>query len=171
MKILFITVLINLFFSTKLFAETTIHITNGEWEPYLSQYSFEYGIDSHVVSEAFKLEGIKVVWGFFPWKRSYQQAKHGEKWDASCCWWPTNKTTDSFHLSDIIRKTSFVFFHLKSYKFDWESINDLREIIIGGTLGYDYGEEFMEAVKVEKLKVEYVYRDEINFKKLLAGRI
>lgn len=30
----------------------TIHITNGEWEPYLSEYSYEYGIASHIVTEA-----------------------------------------------------------------------------------------------------------------------
>lgn len=51
-------------FSTT-YAATTIRITNGEWEPFLSEYSYEYGLYSHIVSEAFKLEDIEVEWGFF----------------------------------------------------------------------------------------------------------
>ena len=99
-------------YSDSLFAEKTIRITNGEWEPYLSEYSYEYGLASHIVSEAFKLEGIKVVWGFRPWVRAYDDAKKGEHWDASAVWWPTQDAKESFLISDPVINTSFVFFHL-----------------------------------------------------------
>lgn len=56
-------------------AQETIRITNGEWEPFLSQHSPHYGINSHIVSEAFRLEGIQVKWGFFPWKRAFIEAR------------------------------------------------------------------------------------------------
>ncbi len=149
----------------------TIRITNGEWEPFLSKYSYQYGLDSHIVTEAFKLEGIDIEWGFFPWKRAYQNAKLGGKWHASCCWWPSAETKNDFFISEIITKTSFVFFHLKSYNFDWNSIQDLKGMKIGGTLQYDYGKEYMDAIAAKKLDVEYVTKDEFNYKKLLAGRI
>ncbi len=72
MKKRFIVIVISLlFFSPVLSAETSIRITNGEWEPFMSEYSAHYGINSHVVSESFRLEGINVVWKFFPWKRAY----------------------------------------------------------------------------------------------------
>ena len=111
-------------------AQETIRITNGEWEPFLSEYSYGYGLDSHIVSEAFKLEGITVKWEFFPWTRAYQQAKDGIDWDASCCWWPAQETKDAFLLSDVVSKTSFVFFHLKSTQFDWASFDDLKDLNI-----------------------------------------
>jgi len=157
-------------FTAELFAET-IRITNGEWAPFLSKDSYEYGFGSHIVTEAFKLEGVTVEWGFFPWQRAYQNAKDGESWDASCCWWPDDKTKTEFTVSDPITKTSFVFFHLKSYNFDWNSIQDLKGIKIGGTSEYNYGDEFMGALNAKALDVEFAIKDEFNFKKLLASRI
>jgi len=156
--------------TTELFAET-IRITNGEWEPFLSKYSFQYGLDSHIVTEAFKLEGIEVVWGFFPWQRASENAKDAVDWDASCCWWPDDLTKKEFYVSDEITQTSFVFFHLKSYNFHWNSLKDLHGMKIGGTSKYDYGKEFMEALSAKTLDVEFTSKDEFNFKKLLAGRI
>jgi len=155
---------------TDLSAET-IRITNGEWEPHLSKYSYQYGFDSHVVTEAFKLEGVTVEWGFFPWQRAYQHAKSGKHWDASCCWWPDEETKKEFLVSDAITKTSFVFFHLKSYNFHWNSLEDLKGLKIGGTSKYNYGEKFMDAIAAKTLDIEYTSKDEFNYKKLLAGRI
>jgi len=170
MKFLLITLIGLLVFTTDLFAET-IRITSGEWEPFLSEYSYQYGIDPHIVTEAYKLEGITVEWGFFPWPRAYQNAKDEKSWDASCCWWPDDETKREFLISDAITKTSFVFFHLKSFNFQWSSLLDLKGIKIGGTSNYDYGEEFMRAITTKKLDVEFATKDEFNFKKLLAGRI
>ena len=161
---------ISLLFSSVLFAETTIRITNGEWEPFMSQYSFHYGINSHIVSESFKLDGINVVWGFYPWKRAYELAKKGT-WDASATWWPSDETRRSFLISDPVSNTSFVFFHLKSKKFDWHSFDDLKGLHIGGTIEYDYGKDFMAAKAAKKIYVGLVPKDEQNYKKLLAGRI
>jgi polar amino acid transport system substrate-binding protein len=163
--------LVVLLFSPALMAETTIRITNGEWEPYLSEYSYKYGLASHIVTEAFKLEGITVKWGFFPWKRAYLEAQKGENWDASAVWWPTEERKESFFLSDALVKTSYVFFHLKSRKFEWKSVEDLKGLKIGTTLGYDYGKELMTAMKDRKISFQEVSSDEKNFDKLLLGRI
>ncbi len=159
-----------LIFTSNLLAET-IRITNGEWEPFLSNYSYQYGLDSHIVTEAFKLEGITVEWGFFPWQRAYQHARDRQEWDASCCWWPDDDTKKEFLVSDTITKTSFVFFHLKSYKFHWNSIQDLKGLKIGGTTKYYYGKEFMHAIATKTVDVEITSKDEFNYKKLLAGQI
>ncbi len=167
-----ILVSIVLFFSlfVSLFAET-IRITNGEWEPFMSEYSVHYGINSHIVSEAFNLEGIQIIWGFFPWKRAYVLAKQGKKWDASATWWPAKETKESFLICHPVSITSFVFFHRKDYKFDWDTIEDLEGLRIGGTLEYDYGEEFMVAMKEKRIKVQLVSTDEFNYKKIILNRI
>lgn len=163
--------LVSLFiFSCVTHGQDSIRITNGEWEPFMSEYSAHYGVNSHVVSEAFKLEGIVVEWGFYPWVRAYAVTKSGT-WDASASWWPAEETKQSFLLSDAISQTSFVFFHLKSYDFNWEKLNDLKNLRIGGTFEYDYGEAFMAASKNGHLKMDYTATDEQNYKKLLRGRI
>ncbi|MCP4020613.1 MAG: amino acid ABC transporter substrate-binding protein [Desulfobacteraceae bacterium] len=170
MKKFIFSLVILLLFQIVSFAETIINITNGEWEPYLSEYSYKYGFASHIVSEAFEFEGIKVEWGFFPWKRSYVLAKSG-KWDASAVWWPSNKAKVDFLVSVPVVYTSFVFYHLKSHTFQWESIKNLKGLRIGFTRGYHYGKEFMTAVENGEIDVEVMTTDEQNFKRLLLGQI
>jgi polar amino acid transport system substrate-binding protein len=157
--------LLVLFFSPALMAETTIRITNGEWEPYNSEYSYQYGLASHIISEAFKLEGITIKWGFFPWKRAYLEAQKGEEWDASAGWLPIEETKEIFLVSKPILNSSYVFFHLKSHKSEWESFEDLKGLKIGLTLGYSYKKDF------EMLSFEEASSDQLNYLKLLKGRI
>ena len=170
MRALLGTFLVLSIFTTNLFAET-IRITNGEWEPFLSKYTYQYGFSSHIVTEAFKLEGITVEWGFFPWQRAYQNAKSSSDWDASCCWWPDKAVEQDFLFSDTITETSLVFFHLKSFNFQWNSLQDLKGIKIGGTLNYDYGKKITDAISAKTLEIDFALKDEFNYKKLLAGRI
>ncbi len=148
-----------------------IRITNGEWEPFLSNYSHEYGLASHIVSEAFRVEGIEVEWGFYPWKRSYVLAEKGTDWDASAVWWPSDDAREKFLLSDPVVGTSFVFFHHKDKKFDWDSMDDLKGLKVGTTRGYDYGPDFTAALKNEIFKAREVTRDELNLKMIVKGRI
>jgi polar amino acid transport system substrate-binding protein len=168
---LILSTLVVLLFSPALMAETTIRITNGEWEPYHSEYSYEYGFASHVISEAFKLEGINIKWGFFPWKRAILLAKVGEEWDANAAWWASDDTKNSFYIGDTIYTTSFVFFHLKSRKFEWKSFEDLKKLRMGATLGYIYGKELMTAMKDRQIAFQEAPTDEQNYIKLLKDRI
>jgi polar amino acid transport system substrate-binding protein len=154
-----------------LFAETTICITNGEWEPYLSQYSYKYGLASQIVSEAFRLEDINIEWGFYPWARAYQNAKQGIEWYASAVWCASEDAKKDFLLSEPMVKTSNVYFHLKINKFDWKTVEDLKGLRIGITRGYDYRLESMTALKLKKIETSVVTSDEQNFGMLLLGCI
>ncbi|ETR66216.1 MAG: hypothetical protein OMM_13090 [Candidatus Magnetoglobus multicellularis str. Araruama] len=95
MRIVILSVVLILSTLTVSNACTTIRITNGEWEPYLSEYSYEFGLVSHIITETFKQEGISIEWGFFPWKRSLEVARSG-LWDASAAWMPTKKEKKIF---------------------------------------------------------------------------
>ncbi len=171
MKRIALVMLIFISFSTSSFAGKTIHITNGEWEPYLSEYVPHYGLYSHIVSEAFKLEGITVKWGFFEWVRALKIAESGKDWDASAVWWPSEENKKKFYISETVGTTSFVFFHLKSKQFNWNSIEDLKGMKVGGTKEYNYGNEFADAAKNKVFKLELVLNDELNFKKVFHGRV
>lgn len=149
--------------------EKVIRITNGEWPPYLSEHLKHYGVVSRIVKEAFALEGVKVEYGFFPWKRSLTFAETGE-WDGSAVWLKSPDREKMFYFSDPVVQSSYVFFHLKNFQFDWKTVDDLKNILIGGTLGYDYGEEFMKAEKEHRIMVDRASSDETNFNKLLHNR-
>ena len=170
MKKIILIILLFISTSASVFAEETISLTNGEWPPWLSKDLKHYGLVSHIVTEAFALEGVKVEYGFFPWKRAYKIAERGE-WDGSVIWSKTPEREERFYYTDPVLYGTMVFFHLKSYEFDWDTIEDLKGIKIGATLEYTYGKEFDNGAKIGVIKVDYLATDEQNLKKLLTSRI
>lgn len=150
--------------------QETIRLASGEWSPYQSKKLKYYGVASRIVTEAFAMGDIRVEYGYFPWKRSYKNAEKG-KWDGTFLWFDTVERRKKFYVSDPIINIQYVFFYLKTYPFDWTTIDDLKEIKIGGTLEYNYGDMFQNAEKTKKINVHRIATDEQNFKKLLKGRI
>lgn len=150
-------------------SEEVIRLTSGEWTPYLSENLKQYGFISHIVTEAFALEGIKVEYIFLPWKRSYQDALLGE-YDGSVIWSRNPERENDFYFSDVVFEGQSVFFHLKEYAFDWNSRDDLVGEHVGGTLGYKYA--LLEALeKNDKIKLYRVATDKQSFSMLLHKRI
>ena len=162
--------LILLIIPSLLYSQETVRITNGEWPPFFSEELKHGGVTSHIVSEAFALEGINVRYGWFPWARALANAKTGD-WDASIGWGKTPESEKDFILSDPILEGKIVFFHLKDYSLDWETLDDLKGIKIGAVIGYNYSVEFIEAERAGEITVERIGSEEQNFRKLLSGRI
>jgi len=156
--------------ATNGFAEKNMRIATGEWDPYISKDLKYFGIVGRIVTEAFKLEGVNVEYGFFPWARAMDLTKSGE-WDGSAVWVYNTERAKDFLFSDTVIAGKAVYFKLKSYPFDWETIDDLKGIHIGATIEYSYGKIFDSADKSGKIIVQRAPSDVINFKKLLAGRI
>ncbi|MCJ7433476.1 MAG: transporter substrate-binding domain-containing protein [Anaerolineales bacterium] len=149
----------------------SIRLTSGEWPPFTSENLPHFGLASRIVTEAFALKGITVEYGYFPWARSLKLAQDGE-WDGSLVWHKSPEREQDFYFSDPAVVTGQnVFFHLKSYDFDWKEMKDLAGLNIGATIDYDYGEAFMQAEKAGEINVDRVPTDEQNFKKMLLGRI
>ena len=154
------------------FAEKTINITTGEWAPWTSKSMKHEGFTSHVISEAFKLEGYQVNFTFYPWKRVYEAAKSGDRFQASSWWYTSEERATEFYYSEPLLIDSMVFFHLKDNAVhDWSSLDELKDKRIGATAGYTYTPEFWDAAKSGSLDIEEASSDELNFKKLLKGRI
>lgn len=152
-------------------AEETIRLTNGEWQPYVSEHAPHYGFASHIVSEAFALVGVRVEYGFFPWKRALESAKKGQ-WDGGVGFWDSEERRKYFYFpEEPIAPSEMAFFHLKTTKFDWNSVEDMKGLKIGGTLEYFYGKELDDAEKAGLIHIERVGSDELSLKKLLKGRI
>jgi len=154
----------------KAFAQEIIRIATGEYPPYYSRDYENFGPTPAIVTRAFALVNIKVEFGFFPWNRSRELAK-SNVWDATCCWFKTPGWEEYFYYSDSVRSREKIFFHLKSYRFDWHSYEDLQGLKIGTTISYSYGKDFDAANKAGKLTTEQALSNKMNLKKLLAGRI
>ena len=153
-------------------ATETIHITTGEFPPWSSEKLKHGGFTSHVISEAFKLEGYAVEFTFFPWSRVYESAKDGNEFQATSYWYPSEERAQEFHYSDALQIDKMVFFYLKDKPLpDWETLDDLKGKRIGATREYTYTKEFWDAKESGRLDIEVANTDELNFKKLLKGRI
>jgi len=152
------------------FAQETVRIATGEYPPYYSQKYQDFGPIPAIVTQAFAQMNIRVEFGFFPWSRSLELAKNNH-WDGSCCWFETSQWQEAFYYSDVLISREKIFFHLKSYPFDWHSYEDLQGMAIGTTARHAYGEDFARASEKGLLAIEQVPSNEMNLKKLLAGRI
>lgn len=133
------------FFFLSLNANETIRITNGEWPPFLSKDLKHFGVTSHVVTESFKLQNIKVEFKWYPWKRAYHVVKNGNT-TASIAWAKTEERKDDFLFSEPILNGEVVFFHRRDKEFTWSDLNSLNNKKIGTISGYVY------ANKLEKLR-------------------
>ncbi len=151
-------------------AQDTIRLTTGKWQPFTSKSAPHYGFASHIVTEAFALVGVEVEYGFFPWKRAMKLARDG-KWDGSAIWYDTEERRADFFYSDPVVPTTMVFFHLKSYQFDWDEFEDLEDVRVGGTSEYSYGTAFDAAEHAGDFRTHRAISDEVGLTNLLKGRI
>ncbi|MBU2705388.1 transporter substrate-binding domain-containing protein [Zooshikella marina] len=147
----------------------TVSITSGEWPPYTSHDLEGGGVFTKIITQAFSLEGYSVDIKYYPWQRSYFLTADGQA-DASLAWAPTDDRKKDFIFSDPVTFSTKVFFHLKAFKFNWNSLNDVRHLRTIATKKYTYGNEFDLAAKQNQMNIIYSNNDEQKFRMLLAGR-
>lgn len=147
-----------------------IKLTNGEWPPYLSKSLPNGGPSSQVIAESFRLQGIEVVWGWYPWARSYLLAQEG-KFDGTVIWSANDERKASFFYTVPVLEEKRVLFHLVSRHIEWTSMQDLSQYEIGATVGYQYSQEFQQAEAQGIIKVRRIAEEGNNFKKLIANRV
>ncbi|WP_313513220.1 transporter substrate-binding domain-containing protein [Pseudomonas sp.] len=147
-----------------------IRLTNGEWSPYLGQQLPYNGVASRIVSEAFALEGVQVQWEFLPWARALHLAEQGQR--AGTAVWLRSPDRDAqFFVSEAVVSSGYSLFHRKGEALDWTRAADLKSLRIGGTNGYDYGEEFERAEQSGELQVTRLSSEEQGLRMLLANRL
>jgi len=151
-------------------AQETVVLANGEWPPFFSPQLDHYGAGSRIVSEAFALEGVKVVYAFYPWKRALHLAREGVV-DGVVGFDVNPERAEAFLVSDPVWESKWVFFHLKDVPFVWQGWERLAGIPIGGTLEYMYTQEFLDAEAAGKITVFRAGSDELGLRMLLHRNV
>lgn len=147
----------------------TLRVATGEWVPYVSKSYQHHGAIGHIIETIFQAEGIEIEFSYYPWARGYKMASNGVM-DATMPYYCSPEREKLFFCSDSIVSGELVYFHRTDYSFDWSSIDDLKGLSVGGTLGYYYGEAFEKAEKQKLFRVQRIASDETNFKVLMKGR-
>ncbi len=152
-------------------AQTITIASNGNASPGWSRYSKHNGYILHIATQAFALAGVqvKIKW-YSSWKRAFEQAKNNDD-ESTCCWFFVPERTKYFYYSDPVVEETQVFFHLKSYRFNWDTVDDLEGIHIGGNTGFHYGDALDNAEKSGRIMMDRARSYDQNLKKLLIGRI
>lgn len=152
-------------------APRVVTLTTGEWPPFFSESLPGGGIMTRLITEAFRLEDIRVQYTYMPWVRSYEAAKT-RKFDGTIGLAPNPERLKWFAFSEPVITADMVFFHHKGLSVRWNTLADLAPYMIGATRGDYYSDEFAALQKAGKLKVDDSGTDEIaNFRKLVRGRI
>ncbi len=165
-----IALLLSLLLGSTLVHSETLTIATGDWPPYVSPQLKHYGVTARIVKEAFEMSGDKVVFQFFPWKRAMLMSEKGLL-DGTFPWSHKPEWATHHYYSQAIDENGYVFFYLKSRRFNWQTLKDLRNLTIGGTNSYNYGKEFLDTSKNGIYSIEWIHSDELNWHKLMAGRI
>ncbi|MCJ8318079.1 MAG: transporter substrate-binding domain-containing protein [Colwellia sp.] len=151
-------------------AKDVISISTFEFPPEHSKTLPHQGVVSHIIELAFAQQGIKVQWQYYPIPRAFMMAKSGRT-DATASFGYSRERIKGMYISDSIITSSTYFYHLKTTTFNWTKMKDLSGLRIGVTHNLNYGDDFNNAVKEQIFTVDSSQHDDLNFKKLLAGRI
>lgn len=164
--------LLVLFWSGALFAESPeqITISVGDWPPFFVENEPGQGTVARLVRDIFAEQGYEVTFHFLPWKRAYREAASGRH-DATAIWMHAEEREADFIYSNAVMQERFVLFYRKDDPIQWDTLPDLAGLTIGGSIGYSYGPEFDQAVEHNTLSIEWAASTDLNFRKLLYGRI
>lgn len=151
-------------------ASTPLVFAIGEFPPYVSSDLEHHGVATRIVREAFRIQGLEVSLEWLPWVRAIRKVEDSNL-HGSFPWVRSMERSENLVYSVPIFHGATVFFHRQDRTFDWQTLADLKGLRIGATRGYQYSEEFQAAVRAGELDVEIVNSDEVNLRKLNAGRI
>ncbi|MGI0118626.1 substrate-binding periplasmic protein [Zooshikella sp. RANM57] len=149
-----------------------LSIAVAEWPPYYSKNNINDSIQQKRISDVLNRQHIKhtFIW-LNNWVAVYNQTLAG-KFDISAGWICNEERAKDYYFSFPISVIDQYFFHLKEYPFDWNSYEDLKaHQPFGITTGYDYGNEFADAVKKYSLELKKVRIERLVFNLLLKKRV
>lgn len=151
--------------------QAVVSVVTGEYPPFTSKNVKEHGFVSHVISQSFAHQGIKIQLTYLPWKRNLVSSRQG-LFQATAFWACYEKYLKDFYCSDSLYQDSFYFYSLKNKSIKaWQTLDDLKGYRIGATRGYEYTEAFWQAANSGVLQVSIVNSDKQNLDKLFNGRV
>ncbi len=163
-------ILLTLWTSSLWAQSQTVRISTGEWGPFVSESLNHYGIAPQIITAAFNKVGLKTEYLFYPWTRAMKEAED-QRSDLTGIWFFNDERSERFDYSDNVLSSTNIFFYNKKNPFDWSDFESFPRSKVGVTRGYSYSAQFDEAVEEGLVDVEKTENDELNFRKLLRGRI
>lgn len=144
-------------------------VTSLEWPPFTCEKCPEQGAGTKALKEALASVGIELEVVFLPWSRAIKEGadKSAVGYYPS---WPEDVTGD-FSGSPSVFKSPVGFIEPSGKPLNWSSLQDLKGKTVGVVQDYGNTKDFNAAAKAGVFKTEVVPSDDVNVKKVAAGRI
>jgi len=147
-----------------------LSVSVGEWPPYITKDLKYNGAVAHLITDILEDIGYEAELVFYPWARAYSQSAKGKD-DLTGVWMHKLEREQDFYYSEPVLSEKFVFFHLKQFNFDWNSIQDISDFTVLGMKGYSYGEDLDKAIKEGNINmIDKVTKTKQGFGMLLLKR-
>ncbi|WP_018692094.1 substrate-binding periplasmic protein [Algicola sagamiensis] len=147
-----------------------VSLAVGEWPPFIASKPSLQGICVNILSEAFKTQGIEVMFEFTSWKEAFENAKNA-KIDGTPLWFYTKERAKQFYYSEPIITHKIVFFHLKDHEeAQWTTWKDLAKYRFVGTVGYLFSPKISPAFEDKTLTLHRTVNDEVGLRMILKRK-
>ncbi|MCG8571647.1 MAG: transporter substrate-binding domain-containing protein [Spirochaetes bacterium] len=150
------------------YSQSKILLATGEWPPYTSESMSGYGAFTEVVTAVLNEMNVNFEYKWFPWKRAEEEVRKGNFF-ACFPYMKNEERAKNYYFSAPLLSTKGKFFYLKGNipkDFQWKTLNDFNDYIMGGVRGYWYLSDFQKA----GLRVDTASTDESNISKLYYKR-
>lgn len=148
-----------------------VSLTSLEWPPYIGESLPDHGAIAVVAREAFAAMGYTLHIKFFPWMRAIHNAKADNAYAGYFPEYYAKATEKEFLFSAPIGLTPLGFLERKDDPVTWQTLDDLKTIMIGTVSGYVNTEEFDQKAAAGELQIEPVNADTLNILKVAARRM
>ncbi|WP_173122981.1 transporter substrate-binding domain-containing protein [Pseudaquabacterium terrae] len=151
-------------------AAERLRIATGELPPYATASRPDQGIALAVIRAAFERVGVEVAYTFLPWGRAQEEARTG-RYHGTAHWGRRPDREQDFLLSDNVLTEQWVLLHRAGVALDWQRLDALAPLRIGGVRTYTYTPEFHALAASGALRVDWVPDDLSLLRMLVAGRV
>ncbi len=145
-------------------------LATGEWRPYSSVEMEGYGEFTQRVATVIQEMGLEAEFRFYPWTRCYDSVVNGRVWAAFPYAYTESRAQEVWYSEPLHRSRTLFFYHTPEggeEHYEFEDLEDLAGVRIGGVSGYFYLEPFEDA----GLAVDYTNTEIQGIEKLILGRI
>jgi polar amino acid transport system substrate-binding protein len=151
----------------RVFAGEAIILATGEWPPFVSGGMAGQGFATEIVVAAARVAGYEPAIEIVPWARAEHLAKEGLV-TGTFVWAKNDERSQYFLFTEPFSYTREKIFYLKKRfpQLSYAGLTSLRGYTFGGTISYGH----VAILERAGLEVEVAQSDEINLRKLEAGR-
>lgn len=152
-------------------APAVVRFASVEWPPFSSVALPQQGLASAVISSVLQRSGQVARFDYFPWKRAVMAGSVDPAYAGYLPTWRTPERDRQCYFSAPVANTRTVFAFLKDAPLQIRQLADLKNVPVGVVAGFSNGDEFDTMVTRGQLMLEEGLSDELNLRKLLAGRM